>query len=74
MRPEIAYCSTSGASLTDIWGHGVDAATIGAWFDRGADSLILDQRLLWVFVLSVLVVKGAGRLSLDSWLEMDRKR
>ena len=63
-----------GQSLTDIWGHGVDAATIGAWFDRGADSLILDQRLLWVFVLSVLLVKGAGRLSLDSWLEMDRKR
>ena len=60
-------------SLTDIWGHGVEAATIGAWFDRGSDALILDQRLLWVFVLSVLVIKGGGRLSLDNWLNIDRK-
>ncbi len=59
-------------SLTDIFGHKVDDATIGSWFDRISDALILDQRLLWVFVLIVLVVKGAGRLSLDYLLKIDR--
>lgn len=48
-------------SLTDIFGHGADAATIGGWFDRASDALILDQRLLWVFLLLVLVVQGGGR-------------
>lgn len=52
-------------SLTDIWGHGASTATIGALFDRGSDALILDQRALWVFLLAVLVAKGAGALSLD---------
>lgn len=52
-------------SLTDIVGHAADAGTIGAWFDRLPDSVILDQRLLWVFVLLTLVLKGAGPLSLD---------
>lgn len=52
-------------SLTDVIGHGADATTIGVWFDRLPDSAILDQRLLWVFVLVTLVVKGAGPLSLD---------
>jgi putative oxidoreductase len=52
-------------SLTDIYGHLVDAATIGAWFDRVPDAAILDQRALWVVVLGVLVFKGAGPVSLD---------
>lgn len=52
-------------SATDIIGHGAGAETIGAWFDRAADSLILDQRGLWVFLLLVLVILGAGRLSAD---------
>ncbi|MGQ0609954.1 MAG: DoxX family protein [Paracoccaceae bacterium] len=52
-------------SLTDIWGHGASAATIGALFDRSSDALILDQRALWLFLLAVLVAKGAGALSLD---------
>lgn len=56
-------------SLTDVWGHGAtDTKTLGAWFDRFADSVILDQRLLWVFVLSYLVMRGAGVLSLDQLL------
>ena len=59
-------------SLTDIFGHGVDAATIGGWFDRASDALILDQRLFWVFVLLFLVVQGAGRYSLDNWLKIDQ--
>ena len=52
-------------SLTDIVGHGADAATVGAWFDRFSDAHIMDQRAFWVFILLVLVVKGGGRLSLD---------
>jgi len=56
-------------SLTDIVGHGADATTIGAWFDKVPDSLILDQRLFWVLLLVTLVVKGAGPLSLDRLLD-----
>jgi putative oxidoreductase len=52
-------------SLTDIIGHKASAATIGIWFDRNSDALILDQRLLWVLLLLILVLKGAGPLSLD---------
>jgi putative oxidoreductase len=55
-------------SLTDIFVHKVDAATIGALFDRFPDSVILDQRLLWIFPLLYLAVKGPGFLSLDKIL------
>ena len=55
-------------SLTDIYGHLVDAATIGTWFDRASDALIVDQRAFWVVILLVLVLKGAGPLSLDALL------
>lgn len=49
-------------SLTDIFGHG---AAAGAWFDRASDSLILDQRAFWMLLFIVLIVKGAGPLSVD---------
>jgi len=52
-------------STVDIAFHGVDAQTIGSWFDRLPDAAILDQRAFWVFLLLVLVVKGAGAVSLD---------
>lgn len=52
-------------SYVDIAFHGVDAKTIGNWFDRLPDAVILDQRAFWVFLLLVLVVKGAGVVSLD---------
>lgn len=54
-------------SLTDLYGHGAwgDAKVLGAWFDRFADGIIMDQRALWVFLLSVLVIKGAGPISFD---------
>ncbi|MBL4599521.1 MAG: DoxX family protein, partial [Rhizobiaceae bacterium] len=53
-------------SYVDIVFHKADAETIGAWFDRDSSSLIMDQRLLWVFLLIVLVVKGAGTISIDT--------
>jgi putative oxidoreductase len=49
-------------SLTDIWGHG---AAAGALFDRASDSVILDQRALWVLLFLVLILKGAGPFSAD---------
>ncbi len=55
-------------SLTDIFGHGADAETIGAWFDKASGSLILDQRAFWVFLLLYVAVRGAGALSVDRFL------
>lgn len=57
-------------SLTDLIGHGglEHKETFGAWFDRVPDSVILDQRAFWVFLLLVLVLKGGGPLSLDAAL------
>ncbi len=52
-------------SVVDITGHGLGAADIGAWFDRLPSALILDQRAFWVFILIVLVVRGAGPLAVD---------
>ncbi|MRU16434.1 DoxX family protein [Roseovarius sp. A21] len=54
-------------TLTDLYGHGVinEASTLGAWFDKMPDAVIMDQRALWIFLLLVLVIKGAGPLSLD---------
>lgn len=52
-------------SLTDILGHG---AAAGQWFDRASDAAILDQRALWLFLLLVLVLKGAGPISADRLL------
>ena len=53
-------------SLTDIVGHGAtDVETLGRWFDRLPDGVILDQRALWVLLLMILVVKGGGWLSFD---------
>jgi len=55
-------------SATDIIGHGAVPATIGAWFDRFPDSLILDQRALWIVLLASIVALGAGPLSFDRLL------
>lgn len=55
-------------SLTDIFGHGADEATIGGWFDRASDALIFDQRAFWVLLLLILVIRGAGPLSVDRLL------
>lgn len=53
-------------SATDIIGHGgTDAKTLGGWFDGMPDGIIMDQRLMWITVLVIIVVKGAGPLSID---------
>lgn len=53
-------------SYVDIFGHGADATTIGAWFDGASDAVIVDQRAFWVFLLVYLVIRGAGSVSLDA--------
>ena len=58
-------------SLTDIFGH---SAAAGAWFDRASDALILDQRALWLLLLIVLISKGAGPISADRFLGVERTR
>ena len=55
-------------SFVDVRYHGVDAETVGAYFDAFPDALILDQRLLWGFLLVYLVVRGAGAVSVDRLL------
>ncbi|QIE47102.1 DoxX family protein [Pseudohalocynthiibacter aestuariivivens] len=54
-------------SLTDVFAHGVKLgmAANDAWFDRYSDGLLMDQRAFWLFLLIVLVIQGAGPLSLD---------
>jgi putative oxidoreductase len=52
-------------SLTDVFGHLASPGTIGAWFDRASDALILDQRALWLLLLALLVFRGAGAFSID---------
>jgi putative oxidoreductase len=61
-------------SLTDIWGHAAGPDTIGAWFDRASDALILDQRAFWMLLFLVLIVKGAGPVSADRFLLAARPR
>jgi putative oxidoreductase len=55
-------------TLTDLYGHGLieEPSAIGAWFDKAPDAVLMDQRALWIFLLIVIVVKGAGPLSLDA--------
>lgn len=52
-------------SYVDVAMHGVSGDDVGAWFDNQSGALLMDQRTLWVFLLLVLVIKGAGALSLD---------
>lgn len=55
-------------TLVDVTVHQVGAETIGRMFDRFPDAAIADQRLLWLFPLVYLVVKGGGLVSLDALL------
>ena len=50
-------------TYTDITGHG---AKLGGFFDRFQDAAIADQRLLWLFPLVYLVIRGPGAVSLDA--------
>ncbi len=47
-------------TLVDVTGHG---QKLGSLFDSAQG--LIDERAMWVFLLLVIVIKGAGPLSLD---------
>lgn len=55
-------------SVVDITGHGLSGKSVGAWFDGAPDSIIFDQRSLWIFLLVFIFLKGAGPISVDKLL------
>ncbi len=69
----LAACGMIGfvlvQSLVDVFGHHVSDATIGAWFDAASNAAILDQRAFWILLLIILIIRGAGPLSLDAWFQ-----
>lgn len=50
----------------DVTGHGTVAFDTAKLFDRAPSDLIMDQRLMWLFPLIYLVVRGAGWVSVDA--------
>lgn len=50
-------------TIVDVTGHGVK---LGSLFD--SNIALVDQRVMWSFLLLVLVFKGAGTLSVDAFL------
>ncbi|MEI4263913.1 hypothetical protein [Roseovarius sp. D0-M9] len=61
-------------SAIDIFGHGAPPEVVGGLFDANPYSQILDQRLLWIMLLSVPAALGGGWLSIDSALGTLRRR
>ena len=59
-------------SYVDVFGHGLGAKFIGTWFDSNPSAIIFDQRAFWVLMLLILVVRGAGPLSLDRVLGIEK--
>jgi putative oxidoreductase len=52
-------------TLADVTGHGVK---LGGLFDNAIT--LVDQRVMWTFLLLVIVINGAGPLSLDRILRL----
>jgi putative oxidoreductase len=52
-------------TLTDVAGHGVK---LGSLFDNAIG--LVDQRVMWSFLLLVIVIAGAGPVSLDRLLRL----
>ena len=61
-------------TIVDIHFHGIGDKAVGAFFDRTHDSVVSDQRLLWLVPLIYLVLYGGGRLSLDALLRRLRAK
>ncbi len=52
-------------TLVDVTGHGVG---LGTWLNNAPE--LIDERTLWVFLFAVLLIKGAGPLSIDRVISM----
>lgn len=61
-------------TYVDIAVHKVDEATIGHFFDRFPNAALSDQRVLWVLLLLILLMLGAGSLSLDRLIRLRMNR
>ncbi len=48
-------------TIVDVTGHGV---ALGKWLNNAPE--LIDERTLWVFLFAVMVVKGAGPISVDN--------
>ena len=53
-------------TLVDVTGHG---ATLGMLFDTKYE--LIDERTIWIFGLLVLVIRGAGAVSIDRLLGLN---
>lgn len=60
-------------TFVDVNFHGLEGKFVGSMFDRFQDAIVWDQRLMWVFVLLIIVVHGPGKLSLDYLLSRNRR-
>jgi putative oxidoreductase len=58
----------------DIMGHGVGSRDHRRMVQQHPGDAIVDQRAFWIFLLLVLVLRGAGPLSLDAILVSRRYR
>ncbi|MCT4656416.1 MAG: DoxX family protein [Cohaesibacter sp.] len=61
-------------TYVDIALHGVPSETIGAFFDQQHNAEIADLRILWLFPLFYLIIKGPGKISLDYLLSKFAKQ
>jgi putative oxidoreductase len=61
-------------TFVDIKFHGIGEKAVGAFFDRTHDSIVSDQRLLWLLPLVYLVIYGGGAISVDALLAKVRSR
>lgn len=52
-------------TITDVVGHGIK---LGGLFDNAIT--LMDQRVMWTFLMIVIIVHGAGPLSLDRLLRL----
>ena len=52
-------------TVVDVNGHGV---ALGSFFDNVPN--LIDQRTMWVFLFLIIVLKGAGPLSVDRALKV----
>ena len=55
-------------TYVDITFHGLAPESVGQFFDRVQNSVVADQRLLWLLPLVYLVIHGGGTLSADRLL------
>ncbi len=56
-------------SYVDVTGHDLGGEDIGAWFDGTSNSLLMDQRLLWMVLFAIMIAKGGGPFSIDAVLK-----